>query len=94
MSEQETQDVEVSNVEVEGTEKELQPEVLVQFTERPGIRLIRAEDWEAAGVKDHADTRWGPENDWTVKRSDIGVNDEQFARIIVADRYFRVTAGS
>ena len=63
---------------------------VVRFIEVPGVRLIRADDWVAAGVKDHADTYWDANNGWTVKREDLRLNDEQFARIILADRGFRV----
>ena len=64
-------------------------EKVVVFTERPTIRLIQAEDWEAAGVKDHAPTLWGPSNDWTVAKADLGLNGEQYSRIILADKWFR-----
>lgn len=63
--------------------------VIVRFSERPGLRLISARDWEEAGVKDHADTLWGPSNDWIVSKADLGLTDEQYSRIILADRYFR-----
>jgi hypothetical protein len=65
-------------------------EEVVRFMGFPGIRLISAGDWEAAGVKDHADTYWNSDNNWVVKRADLGLNDEQYARIIVADPNFRV----
>jgi hypothetical protein len=74
------------------TKEEPQPETykVVRFTEAPGLRLISKADWEAAGVPDHADTFWGPANDWTVRKADMGdLNDEQYSRIILADRYFR-----
>lgn len=66
-----------------------EPQIKVLYAERFGIRLISAEDWERAGVKDHADTRWDHNNDWTVLRSDLGLNDEQYNRLIRADRGFR-----
>ncbi len=74
-------------------ETEEQPrktEKVVVFTQRPHtLRMITQEDWEAAGVKDHAPTLWGPENDWTVAKADLGLNGEQYARIILADKWFR-----
>lgn len=66
-----------------------EPRISVEFAERFGIRLISAEDWEKAGVKDHADTRWDQNNNWNVLREDLGLNDEQYNRIIRADRMFR-----
>jgi hypothetical protein len=67
-----------------------EPVMVVRFREKPGRRLITAGDWAAAGVADHADTWWTFENDWTVKKDDLGLNDEQFARIILMDNGFRV----
>jgi hypothetical protein len=71
-------------------EPEETEEATVRFTEPPGIRLISAEDWAKAGVPDHADTRWDQHNGWCVLKADLGLNEEQFARIILADRGFRV----
>lgn len=72
-------------------QKEVAPKTrkVVVFIHKPGLRLIQAEDWASAGVKDHAPTLWGPENDWAVAKADLGLNDEQYARIILADRMFR-----
>jgi hypothetical protein len=61
---------------------------VVRFREPPGTRLISAEDWAAAGVPDHSDIRWDQNNNWTVKREDLALNDEQYARIIRADAGF------
>jgi hypothetical protein len=75
--------------------KEPQPEPehkqirVVRFMDKPGLRMIRAADWEGAGVPDHADTLWGPSNNWIVAKSDLGINEEQYARIILADPNFR-----
>lgn len=77
----------------EAKEKKQAPEpserITVRFSERPGLRLISADDWKAAGVPDHADTLWGPSNDWIVDKDDLALTDDQYARIILADRYFR-----
>jgi hypothetical protein len=67
-----------------------EPVMVVRFLNKPGIRLITAQNWADAGVPDHADTYWNFANDWTVKRDDLGLNDEQFARIILMDTGFRV----
>jgi hypothetical protein len=64
-------------------------QTVIKFLGKPGLRLIQAEDWAEAGVKDHAPTLWGPENDWTVAKEDLGLNGEQYARIILADRGLR-----
>jgi hypothetical protein len=58
---------------------------VVRFIE-PGMRIITRADWAGAGVPDHADTIWADFNNWTIKREDLGLNDEQFDRIIRADR--------
>lgn len=73
-------------------EREPEPELveLVRFNGKPGVRLITAEEWEGAGVKDHPPTYWDVNNDWTVKRSDLGLNDEQYARIVIADKGFSI----
>jgi hypothetical protein len=62
---------------------------VVVFDQRPTLRLIRPEDWAEGGVKDHGPTLWGPDNDWTVAKADLGLNEEQYARIILADKWFR-----
>lgn len=69
--------------------KEPKTRTMVVFTQSPTRREITAEDWAAAGVLDHARTYWGPENDWTVAKADLGLNEEQYARIISADPGFR-----
>jgi hypothetical protein len=60
--------------------------VYVTFAEKPGLRMITEEDWEKAGVKDHPRTLWGPENDWLIAKEELNLNEEQYARIIRADR--------
>jgi hypothetical protein len=60
--------------------------IYVYYAGRPTtLRLISAEEWSAAGVKDHPDTLWGPSNDWEISKEDLGLNEEQYARIILAD---------
>jgi hypothetical protein len=70
-------------------ERKPKTQKVVIFTDRPGLRLIQPEDWAGAGVKDHGPTLWGPANDWTVAKADLGLSDEQYARIILSDRLFR-----
>lgn len=67
-----------------------EPITVVRFRDIPGIRLITRQNWADAGVPDHADTYWNFANNWTVKKDDLGLNDEQFARIILMDQGFRV----
>lgn len=70
--------------------EQVRPVEYVQFLDNPGIREITEADWNGAGVEGRPKTRWDVHNNWTVKRADLGLNDEQFARIILADRGFRV----
>jgi hypothetical protein len=72
----------------EEQKKAAKTKTYVTFPQRPTLRMITEEDWAAAGVKDHPRTIWGPENDWTVAKEHLGLNDEQYARIIKADRMF------
>lgn len=71
------------------TVPEPEMDITVRFTETPGIRLITAEDWEKAGVPGHAETRWDSNNGWCVLKRDLLLNEEQYSRIVRADRYFR-----
>jgi hypothetical protein len=68
-----------------------EPEMMevVRFIE-PGVRIISAQDWEGAGVPDHADSVWSSYNDWVIPRSELGLTSGQFQRIIADDRGFRV----
>lgn len=82
-------------VEADAVEAEAAPEAkmvkAVRFRGSPGRRLITTEDWAKAGVPDHAETWWNFYNDYTVRIKDLGLNDEQFARIILADGGFEIT---
>lgn len=67
-------------------EKQPEERTYVWYAGRPStLRLISAEDWKAAGVKDHPDTLWGPSNNWEIAKEDLNLNEEQYARIILAD---------
>lgn len=81
--------IEADSIDAEQAE-DREPVMVVRFRELPGTRLISRDDWAAAGVPDHADTYWNQANNWTVKVDDLGLNDEQFARIITMDTGFRV----
>ena len=72
--------------------RESEPE-FVRFIGAYNYREITEEQWARAGVPDHPTVTWNSANGWTVPRSDLKLDDEQFARIITADAYFRVVTG-
>lgn len=61
---------------------------VIRFTERPGIRRLLESDFLSVGVR-HKTVEWGPANNWTVPREDLGLTDDEYARIILPDRNLR-----
>lgn len=67
---------------------------VVEYIGPADYRVITEEDWQKAGVDAEAEAVqviWSVDNENKVKRSDLEfLSDEQFDRIIRADKGFRI----
>lgn len=66
----------------------------IKYVGSADVRVLTSANLKAVGVQDvpeEYEARWDALNDYTVKREDLGVlDDEQFARIIGRDPGFYV----
>lgn len=67
----------------------------VRYVGTSDIRSFTLKDWQNAGVTGEGRkvVTWDVGNGWTVSREDLGfLSDQEFDRLIVADKDFRLEA--